>query len=349
MRWLIGAAVVAFFILIAFFFETFIYILAWTITTFVILFACISLYFFIRLRQIELKSRLYEARGKKYLSFQDGFGMMHLLNLKTDIIENVSAYPGSHHNGVWRDPAAAAAAAWYALVSKKSESPVALLPEQRQQQAAQLDLLTIFTQPTQSYAVIAGQQVGKTYQMQQIAAYWRRQGIKTIVIGPKRDVGEWPDCEFFGGNYNFVNVQRGLRIVEQLAKDRHKDDKPHKQHLPQPVFIDDWTSIREKIRSEAEAFIIDATVLYASVNIILYFIIHIDTANAWGVGRIGAALKDNFIKLVIEPGYNDQGLIDRKCNRGYLIRPGETKKDRQAIKLFNSIIIPDAIETSKDS
>lgn len=77
----------------------------------------------------ERKAKDYEAKWKKYQTIQDGFGMVHLLNLKTDIIENLSAFPGTHHNGQWQDPHPAAATAWFALVGSKSksESPANLL------------------------------------------------------------------------------------------------------------------------------------------------------------------------------------------------------------------------------
>jgi hypothetical protein len=152
--------------------------------------------------------------------------------------------------------------------------------------APQLDLLQIMTQPTQSYAIIGGQQVGKTYQAQRLARYWLDNGIKPVVVGPKWDRGEWVGCALFGGGGNFDKVAHGMRIVRKLAEDRHASTAGHKSHLIQPVFFDDWTSIRAKLGKEAEDFIIDATTLYASVHIVLYFIIHLDTAKAWGVGSI---------------------------------------------------------------
>lgn len=75
--------------------------------------------------------------------------------------------------------------------------------------------------------------------------------------------------------------------------------------------------------SNARALVLEATTLYASVNVLLYFILHSDTANAWGVDRKGAALKDNFVKLFIEPAYDTNGLIVRDRTRGYIRFAGE--------------------------
>lgn len=50
---------------------------------------------------------------------------------------------------------------------------------------------------------------------------------------------------------------------------------------------------------------------------------HSDTANAWGVDRKGAALKDNFVKLLIVPQYDGSGLIMRDRTRGYIRFAGE--------------------------
>lgn len=285
-----------------------------------------------RLLSAERKAKDNEA---KYISYTDGFGMVHLLNTVTEYVENLSTYPGSHHNGSWTDPHPAAATAWHALVGKaRSESPVKMLeaPEQK----PELDLITIMTQPTQSYAIIGGQQVGKTYQARKLANYWLEQNIKPLVVGPKWDRGEWGGCIKIGGSGDYGKVNAGMDAVKKLAKQRHSDKNlSHKQHEIQPVFFDDWTAIRANIDVEAESFIVDATTLYASVNIILYFIIHLDTANAWGVGKVGAALHQNFIKLFVEPGFLGSGLIDRSKNVGWLLMPGQSKKERQRIPLFN--------------
>ena len=216
-----------------------------------------------------------------------------------------------------------------------------------QGESSSLDLLTIFTQPTQSYAIIAGQQVGKTFQARRIAQHWLSTGCKPIAIGPKWDKGEWEGCTLFGGEYNLQQVNRGMQIVKRLAEDRHSDKNlSHKQHPIQPVFFDDWTAIAAELL-EAEEFILKATTLFASVNIILYFMIHLDTANAWGVHKIGAALKNNFVKLLIYPGYDEAGLIDRNRNRGYIIRPGETIKDKKQVSLFSGtgsqLLLPDLV------
>ena len=281
-----------------------------------------------------------EAKHAKYQVIQDGFGMAHLLNVDTDIIENLSAFPGSHHNGKWEEPHPAAAAAWHSLISKRStDSPVThLLPPPQPQ--ASIDLLKVMTQPTQSYAILGGQQQGKTFQAQLIAQHWTQQGIEVVVIGPKRDKGEWPNCVYYGDGFNWSQVMEGIERVRDEALRRHQNqDKGHKQHSIMPVFFDDWTNTRAQLTNEAEQLILDATTLYASVNIVLYFILHLDTANAWGVGKVGAALKDNFIKLRIKPYYQG-GMIVREKSTGLLMFPGDKDKKEVALLQASSSLIP---------
>jgi len=136
-----------------------------------------------------------------------------------------------------------------------------------------------------------------------------------------------------------------MQSVKELAEKRHANKNiSHREHPIRPAFFDDWTAIRAKLQNEAEAFILDATTLYASVNILLYFIIHLDTANAWGVGKVGAALHQNFIKLFIEPGFDERGLIDRSRNAGYILMPGQSKKDKRQVALFGGTgLVPDLI------
>jgi uncharacterized integral membrane protein len=230
--------------------------------------------------------------------------------------------------------------AWQALrapkVSMPAQASPALLPATTE--AESLDLLTVFTQPTQSYAIIGGQQTGKTFQAQHIAAYWLRQGIRPAVIGPKWDKGEWSGCYLLGGNGDFQKVEWAIGMIRQLVESRHADtSRTHKQHSIQPVIFDDWTPIVDSVPN-ARALVLEATTLYASVNIILYFILHSDTAYAWGVDRKGAALKDNFIKLFIVPTYDPNGQVVRSQTRGYIRFAGETV-DRP-VKLFATPPIP---------
>jgi hypothetical protein len=237
-------------------------------------------------------------------------------------------------NGQYSEPSPVETWAWEVFNAPKRvySSPTALLRESVESEP--LDLLTIFTQPTQSYAVIGGQQTGKTFQMQHIAHYWLRVGLKPIVIGPKWDKGEWAGCILFGGNGDVHEVAKGIAIIRKIVEQRHANTtKSHKEHKLLPVFFDDWTPIVDSVE-HARQLILEATTLYASVNILLYFMLHSDTANAWGVDRKGAALKDNFIKLFIIPHYDANGLIVRERTRGYIRFAGETV-DRP-VKLFHT-------------
>lgn len=78
---------------------------------------------------------------------------------------------------------------------------------------------------------------------------------------------------------------------------------------------------------------LEATTLYASVNIILYFTLYSDTAHTWGVDRKGATFKENFIKLFIVPSYDGNGQIVRHLTRGYIIFAGE--RVERPVKLFS--------------
>lgn len=186
-----------------------------------------------------------------------------------------------------------------------------------------LDLLAVFTQATQSYAIIGGQQTGKTFQARHIAAHWVDRHLRPVVIGPKWDKGEWDGCYLIGGNGGMAGVEWGINIVRRLVEERHASQRPHKSHPIQPIFFDDWTPIVDAVPN-ARALVLEATTLYASVNVLLYFILHSDTANAWGVDRKGAALKDNFVKLFIHPVYDANGLIVRNQTSGTVRFSGDS-------------------------
>lgn len=231
--------------------------------------------------------------------------------------------PRFYANGSYSEPTPTEAHSYKVFHSPRlAQGNTLQLPETIE--AEPLDLLTVFTQPTQSYAIIGGQQSGKTFQARHIANYWIAKGIKPLVIGPKWDKGEWGGCILLGGNGDFQAVADGITIIRRIVETRHANvNKAHKEHRILPVFFDDWTPIVDAV-ANARAMVLEATTLYASVNVLLYFILHSDTANAWGVDRKGAALKDNFVKLFITPQYDTNGLIMRHQTRGYIRFAGES-------------------------
>lgn len=244
--------------------------------------------------------------------------------------------PRFYANGNYTEPTPTEARAYEVFHSPKrlaGPNPSQLqLPESVE--AEPLDLLTVFTQPGLSYAIIGGQQTGKTYQARHVANYWIGRGIQPLVIGPKWDRGEWGGCILLGGNGDFQAVSYGISVIRRIVEARHANPhRSHKEHKILPVFFDDWTPIVDAV-SNARALVLEATTLYASVNVLLYFILHSDTANAWGVDRKGAALKDNFVKLFIVPSYDVGGLIVRGQTRGYIRFAGEDV-DRPA-RLFTA-------------
>lgn len=324
-------------------------LIGWTVVTGLVigLAGCFCLFTFISYEkylsiQAERKKLQAEAdevtRRSQVLTHESQHGFF-VSDLNPDATwQQLDRVPLWRINGHAQEPSALEMQTWLHYNAPASQHGVTPPPRLLSPMSQPLDLLRIFTQPLQSYAIIAGQQVGKTFQARRIAQHWLDSGVKPLVVGPKWDVNEWNGCVLFGGGYDFNRVAQGMRIVKRLAEERHADvTQSHKAQSLQPIFFDDWTAIRAKLEKEAEDFILDATTLYASVNIILYFIIHLDTANAWGVGKVGAALHQNFIKLMIEPGYDEAGLIDRRRNIGWLLMPGQHKKDRRQVQLFSGV------------
>lgn len=253
---------------------------------------------------------------------------------------NLTGTPALYVNGQYNEPSNLEVDLYrYRLAITQSRPTARIIPGQAELlpppgEPAPLDLLTVFTQPTQAYAIIGGQQTGKTWQARHIAAHWVRHNCRPVVIGPKWDRGEWSGCYLIGGGGDMTAVEWGISLVRRLVEQRHADTgRDHKSHPIQPVFFDDWTPIVDAVPN-ARALVLEATTLYASVNVLLYFILHSDTAAAWGVERKGAALKDNVVKLFITPQYDDAGLIIRSRTQGLVRFAGESV-DRPA-RLFNT-------------
>ena len=210
------------------------------------------------------------------------------------------------------------------LIEPFRDEPEAAAP---QLVAPPLQIRDVFSNMVQVYAIVGGQQTGKTYQARHVASDWLRRGVEVWVVGPKWDKGEWSEaCRMFGGAADYNAVSGGLTALLAEAERRHADtSRGHKEHAPMVAVLDDWTPIVERC-DKAKPFIYDATTLFSSVNIVLIFLIHADTADAWGVGRKGAALTHGFVKAHIIPFYNDMGMVDRTRTTAEVALPGTAER-----------------------
>jgi hypothetical protein len=222
-----------------------------------------------------------------------------------------------------------------------SPQAIPLLPDN--QEIELTDWMSVFSQPLQAYAIIGKQQSGKTYQAQHLAAKWVSEGIQPLVIGPKFDVGEWQGCILIGGKNDASEIERGINVVKDEAQRRYDSPDGHKTHPLLVVFFDDWSAIIAGTKELAKELIYRGSTIYASVNIILYFINHADTSPAWGVDNVGAALKDGFVKLLIAPHYDEFGRIIHDKAVGVIRFP--TGEERQARLIQSPIPTPVNIAT----
>lgn len=283
-----------------------------------------------------------ERKQKEIVIHTDGYGMTHLIDIVRAHSQNLTLDARAYRNGHFEEPHPIEQRNLELILgSRFAGSAKAVIQQQAQLPPPQkLDFYRVMMQPGQVYAIIAGQQVGKTHTAITIANEWIQRGFKPLVVGPKWDIGEWPGCELIGGKEDFTAVSAGLERVRQIAKDRHESDRGHKEHRYQPIFLDDWTLVRAKC-DNASDMILEASTFYASVNLLLYFIIHTDTAHAWGVGKEGAALKNNFVKLFLQPQYNNYGEVVRTRTRSYIVFPAQTTE--REIELPGASIAPDLV------
>src|SRR3972149_4255369 len=278
-------------------------IFAWTITGFSVISGMIAIYFSVKVKQAEYKAILYDARLKKYVSYKDGFGMIHLLNLKTDVIENLSVYPGSHHNSQWQDPHPAAAAAWFALVGKaRKESPVSLLTESQKQLPNSFDFFELMSQVRKAYAIFGYQQVGKTTMVHHLVKFWQDKNIMPIVIGQKFDAREYKTGVMrFGPEKE--KIVEGFNLIRQEAEARQKlasEGQSFGEMTPLPVIIEDATSLNAIVDArELEQFMRQLLTVYAARLIVVYLVVHGMDLASFGL-RVRAALKNQLTCLYFD-------------------------------------------------
>lgn len=169
-------------------------------------------------QMIKSRRRLSELEMKaaKYRDFQDGFGMLHLLNLETDRVENLSTYPGSHHNGIWEEPPESARLAWFALVARNGEvvNQALSLPATTQQS----ELLPILDS-AERVLIKGASDAGKTTLIQHIAS---RATDEIIIIDPHYAPGVWPTARIVGAGRNYTEISKLFDWLESELNSRYK-------------------------------------------------------------------------------------------------------------------------------
>ena len=182
----------------------------------------------------------YQTKASKYVHYQDGFGMLHLLNLENDTVENLSTFPGSHHNGRYEDPPPAAAAAWYALVGKvRAESPVNLLPSVIQQESTP-ELLPLLDR-SERVLIKGASDAGKTTLIQHTAI---RATDECIIVDPHYKPGVWPRCKIIGAGRNFTEIAKFLQWLEIELDRRYKMRMAGNENWTRyTIIIDEYMSV----------------------------------------------------------------------------------------------------------
>lgn len=212
----------------------------------------------------------------------------------------------------------------------KTAAERALEGQSSPEEPEELNLLEVMSQPWLVYAIIGGQRSGKTTQAQNISLELQKSPniLQPIVIAPKMEPGEWAGCNLYVGRAR--TLERGLQVILDEVERRHNSSQSAKSFPFLPVFLDDWSNIVNEVELARE-FIFQASTLFTSANIMLYFILHSDTRPAWGVDERGAALKDAFIKLWVEPA-RERGVVQPGRSRGFITFPNS--KERVEVKLL---------------
>lgn len=196
---------------------------------------------------IQAQRKQEQARSKAalYTTYQDGFGMTHLHNLQTGIVENLSTYPGSHHNGHWEEPPQSAMLAWFALVSKSKDinkevlqlpAPTESIPE----------LMTILSD-AQRVLIRAISNAGKTTLLQHIANT-RIKNESVLVLDSQSYPDKWPEkCKVIGAGSNHQSISIALDNLIELMVKRYQEIGQglvkEGQHPKLTIIIDEWMAI----------------------------------------------------------------------------------------------------------
>lgn len=206
--------------------------------------------------QQRYKSVAYDTKRKKYEIIKDGFGMVHLINLDTDIVENLSTYPGTHHNGIWVEPHPAAAAAWFALVGKaRSESPANLLLPASVDAEYQPELLALINQYPHVH-IFGRTGNGKTSLLRTIGHNRIAGGHKVFVLDSNDHPAEWIGLTRIKDEREQDEFINRALSVHRLNSEALADGRAIEADFEQiTILSNEWTDIVK--RTEAAAIFID--------------------------------------------------------------------------------------------
>lgn len=259
---------------------------------------------------IQAQRKQEQARSKAalYTTYQDGFGMTHLHNLQTGIVENLSTYPGSHHNGHWEEPPQSAMLAWFALVSKSKDinKEVLQLPATVENVP---ELMTIL-EKAERVLVKGPSDSGKTTLFVNIAS--RLDNV--IVIDPHYAPGIWPEhCKIIGKGRNHQEITLFLNWLSEELNKRYELRANGKEDYPTlSIIIDEWMSISSRCENATEV-ITELITEARKAKIRIFIGSHSDQVEALGIKGQGK-LREG---LIIVRLYFDQITHERSATYDY--------------------------------
>lgn len=259
---------------------------------------------------IQAQRKQEQARSKAalYTTYQDGFGMTHLHNLQTGIVENLSTYPGSHHNGHWEEPPQSAMLAWFALVSKSKDinKEVLALPATVENIP---ELMTIL-EKAERVLVKGPSDSGKTTLFVNIAS--RLDNV--IVIDPHYAPGIWPEhCKIIGKGRNHQEITLFLSWLSEELNKRYELRANGKEDYPTlSIIIDEWMSISSRCENATEV-ITELITEARKAKIRIFIGSHSDQVEALGIKGQGK-LREG---LIIVRLYFDQITHERNATYDY--------------------------------
>lgn len=294
-----------------------------------------------RMIKAEADKAVNESKASSYTTYQDGFGMTHLHNLQTGIVENLSTYPGSHHNGHWEEPPQSAMLAWFALVSKSKDinKEVLQLPATVENIP---ELMTILSD-AQRVLIRAISNAGKTTLLQHIANT-RIKSESVLVLDSQSYPDKWPErCKVIGAGSNHQAISIALDNLIELMVKRYQEIGQglvkEGQHPKLTIIIDEWMAIVDECPNASDVI---RRLLTESRKAAFSIFIGSHSERIKSLGLDGRGdLRDGFliVRIEMENGERkasyDYGRGERPC-----LLPGEYSHSTPSVVEVEAIEIP---------
>lgn len=198
----------------------------------------------------DTESKQADARQKQYLIHTDGYGMSHMVHVRTGHSQNLTLDARTYRNGHAEPSKPEEMETLRLILAARHASTSKAILEQPFLSALPtppIELLPILHR-ARRVLIFGASEAGKTTLLQHIAA----DSQNVVIVDPHYEPGKWPDVRIIGAGRNFIEVISFLTWLEsELDKRSKRKADGDSNFIPMTIIIDELSTIKMHCGNEA--------------------------------------------------------------------------------------------------